>query len=153
MQPEKLAEVRQRFASNVLAPAFHRWAESAGLPADLPVRFEWRDGPTDIRANAAPPEFRICGAGERAEIEAAAAGEDGKPKLRRFNMVAYTGGLMRLQGWYLPVVVDLAGAKVLSENRPVLRSHDPERLVGHTDSVKITATQIKAAGVISGVGE
>ena len=35
-------------------------------------------------------------------IEAAAAGEepaDGKPKLPRFSMVAYTGGLMRIAGW------------------------------------------------------
>ena len=35
-------------------------------------------------------------------IEAAAdvaAGANGKPKLPRFSMVAYTGGAMRIAGW------------------------------------------------------
>ena len=38
-------------------------------------------------------------------IEAAAdvaAGDNGKPKLPRFSMVAYTGGAMRIAGWRYP---------------------------------------------------
>ncbi|MBU4400468.1 MAG: hypothetical protein KKE86_14180 [Planctomycetes bacterium] len=48
-------------------------------------------------------------------IEAAADGEtatDGKPRLPRFSMVAYTGGPMRVAGWRYPVVVDLAGSAI-----------------------------------------
>jgi len=37
------------------------------------------------------------------EIEAADGGAgDGKPKLPRFSMVAYTGGPMRIAGWLRP---------------------------------------------------
>ncbi len=43
----------------------------------------------------------------RSTCKAAEAAEEGKPSLRKFSMVAYTGGAMRLGGWPYPVVVDL----------------------------------------------
>jgi hypothetical protein len=108
--------------------------------------------PRDIRAASPPLDFRITAAGDRLEIAAAEPGEGGRPKPRRFSMTAYTGAAMRLgYGW--PVVVDLAGMTVPAQARPVLRGHDPERIVGHTEAIDVSAQRIKASGVLSGVGE
>lgn len=116
------------------------------------------DGNFTIRASSVPSSFRLCGASEGFELLAAAdtgdaAAPDGKPKLRRFNMVAYTGVQMRLFPFPYPVVVDLQGVKLPSQSRPVLRDHAADRIVGHTDTIEVTAQRIKAAGIISGVGQ
>ncbi len=47
-------------------------------------------------------------------LEAAAAGDDG-PKLATFDVLAYTGAPMRLNGYRFPVILDLNGVKVASE--------------------------------------
>ena len=52
------------------------------------------------------------------QIEAEAAVEGQAPALPRFRMVAYTGGPMRVAGWRYPVIVDLAGLSIPSQNRP-----------------------------------
>lgn len=80
------------------------------------------------------------------ELQAAAEGADG---LKRFSMVAYNGGPMRVGGWPEKVVVDLAGMRVTAKSRPVLRDHDPGKIVGHTESVEIQPKKILVAGVIS----
>ena len=50
---------------------------------------------------------------------------DDKPALRKFSMVAYTGGAMRLgRVGLIPVVVDLAGLRVTRKSRPILKDHD-----------------------------
>ncbi len=85
-------------------------------------------------------------------IEAAADGEaatDGKPRLPRFSMVAYTGGPMRVAGWRYPVVVDLAGLSIPSQSRPIRFGHDMQSGVGHTDAIRIEDGQLVAAGVVS----
>ena len=54
-------------------------------------------------------------------------------KLRRFSMVAYTGGPMRIAGWRYPVVVDLAGPAILrrgSGRIGIRRATVRARLVG-----------------------
>ncbi|HYD00772.1 MAG TPA: hypothetical protein VEB22_06045 [Phycisphaerales bacterium] len=84
-----------------------------------------------------------------AEIAAAAASGDGGTQLPRFKMVAYTGGTMRVSGWRHPVVLDLAGLSVPSQNRPIRFAHDAAAGVGHTDAIKVEAGQLVAAGVIS----
>ena len=84
-------------------------------------------------------------------IEAADKGEDGKPKLRRFKMVAYTGVEMNLWGWPHPVVVDLAGMIAGKKSRPILKDHDVSQIVGHTDSIDLDR-KLVVEGVISGVG-
>lgn len=84
-----------------------------------------------------------------AEIAAAAASGDGGAQLPRFKMVAYTGGTMRVSGWRHPVVLDLAGLSVPSQNRPIRFAHDPAAGVGHTDAIRVEAGQLMAAGVIS----
>jgi hypothetical protein len=85
-------------------------------------------------------------------IEAAAddtAPADGKPKLPRFSMVAYTGGVMRIAGWRYPVVVDLAGLGIPSQNRPIRFGHDMQSGVGHTDTIRIEDGKLLANGVVS----
>ena len=85
-------------------------------------------------------------------IEAAADGEtatDGKPRLPRFSMVAYTGSPMRVAGWRWPVVVDLAGLSIPSQSRPIRFGHDMQSGVGHTDSIRIEDGQLVAGGVVS----
>ena len=85
-------------------------------------------------------------------IEAAADGEpmaDGKPKLPTFSMVAYTGGMMRINGWRWPVIVDLAGLGIPSQNRPIRFGHDMQSGVGHTDVIRIEDGRLLATGVVS----
>ncbi|MGC9455253.1 MAG: hypothetical protein ACP5HU_10370 [Phycisphaerae bacterium] len=86
-------------------------------------------------------------------IEAAgdAAGRDGdgKPRLPRFTMVAYTGGTMRIAGWRYPVVVDLAGLSIPSQARPVRFGHDITAGVGHTDAIGVKDGRLIAAGIVS----
>ncbi len=83
------------------------------------------------------------------EIEAAADGGDGQSRLPRFTMVAYTGGPMRVGGWRYPLVVDLAGMAIPSQNRPIRFGHDMAAGVGHTDSIRITEGQLVATGIVS----
>jgi len=85
-------------------------------------------------------------------IEAAADGapeDQQKPKLPRFSMVAYTGGVMRIAGWRYQVIVDLAGLGIPSQNRPIRFGHDMQSGVGHTDAIRIEEGRLLAAGVVS----
>jgi len=86
----------------------------------------------------------------RAEIDLSAAAEaDQTEPLPRFRMVAYTGEAMRLAGWRHPVVIDLAGLSVPSQNRPIRFGHDAQAGVGHTDAIGVDGGQLVASGVIS----
>jgi hypothetical protein len=105
---------------------------------------------------AAPPEtpqvVAFACAPEWLQAEAAAPGADGqgaKPALPRFAMVAYTGGPMRLAGWRHPVVVDLAGLSIPTQNRPIRLGHDAAQGVGHTDGIRIEGGRLVATGVVS----
>ncbi len=80
------------------------------------------------------------------------AGETGAaPALPRFRMVAYTGGPMRIAGWRFPVIVDLAGLAIPSQNRPIRFGHDASAGagVGHTDAISVEAGQLIATGLVS----
>ena len=72
-----------------------------------------------------------------------------KPRLPRFSMVAYTGGPMRINGWRYPVIVDLAGLAIPSQNRPIRFGHDMQSGVGHTDAIQVENGRLTAAGVVS----
>ena len=88
-------------------------------------------------------------------VEAAASGDENAPTLRRFSMVAYTGGPMTLSGWPHPVVVDMAGMEIAGgsiKSRPILKDHNRSLIVGHTDSIRIEGNQLLVSGVISGAG-
>lgn len=81
------------------------------------------------------------------DIEAA-EGED-KPTQRSFEMLAYTGAAMTLAGWKHPVVVDLGGIEATEKPRPILRDHDPSKIVGHTSGIEITDEGLKVNGFVS----
>ena len=83
-------------------------------------------------------------------IEAAA--EDGKPSLKQFAMLAYTGGSMEVAAYWRPVVIDLAGLVASNDEIPVLLGHNTSQIVGH-GKAEITAQRVKLAGVISGGGD
>ncbi len=85
-----------------------------------------------------------------AKDDSAADGESSL--LRRFDMVAYTGGPMALAGWPHPVVVDLAGMTVSARSRPILKDHNPALIVGHTNQVRIEGASLLVTGVVSGAG-
>ncbi|MCK6488479.1 MAG: hypothetical protein L6R48_09155 [Planctomycetes bacterium] len=108
--------------------------------APLPVPGD----PPDVVAFACAPEW--------VEATAPALGADGQPAkavLPRFSMVAYTGGPMRLAGWRHPVIVDLAGLRIPTQNRPIRLGHDAAHGVGHTDSIRVEGGKLIASGVVS----
>jgi len=74
------------------------------------------------------------------------------PKVKKFSMVAYTGGPIQ-QFWLdAPVVLDLAGLDVGNSARPILRDHDSSQIVGHSTSIDNGGKRLKLAGEISGTG-
>ncbi|MCE5280330.1 MAG: hypothetical protein ABFD92_07810 [Planctomycetaceae bacterium] len=73
------------------------------------------------------------------------------PALPRFNMVAYTGGTMRISGWRYPLVVDLAGLAIPRQNAPIRESHGTR--VGHAEAIRVENGQLMASGIISCTGQ
>jgi len=72
------------------------------------------------------------------KVEAASAPGNGDQKpVPTFQMVAYTGGLMRVTGFPHPVVVDLEGLAITRQDIPVRLDHNHRQGVGHTQSVTI----------------
>ena len=96
-----------------------------------------------------PNEKTLILAVAKFEIQAALKGEDGKPKLPTFEMLAYTGAPMKLSGWRYPVIVDLDGLAIPSQQRPIRFSHDSMTGIGHTESISIQGGSLIARGVIS----
>ena len=84
-----------------------------------------------------------------AQIEVEAGADGASTALPRFQMLAYTGGPMRIAGWRHPVVIDLAGLAIPAQSRPIRFGHDPLSGVGHTDSIRIEQGQLMASGVVS----
>lgn len=88
-------------------------------------------------------KFKVTAA---ASIKGAATPAGKKPP--RFSCVAYTGAAMDLDGFDVPVVIDLAGMRTLSQARPALLDHCPtkENVVGQTDAIRITPKQLEVDG-------
>jgi len=114
------------------------------------------DQPSHPTRSSRPPRtLNLCAPVEGWLEAAPAAGDAQAANLRRFSMVAYTGGPMVLAGWPHPVVVDLAGLQVAGgglKSRPILKDHNRSLIVGHTDAVKVEGSQLLVSGVISGAG-
>ena len=85
------------------------------------------------------------------DLEAAASGDE-TPSPRRFTMTAYTGGPMKLAGWRHPVVVDLQGLAIGDQSRPILldHAHDVESVMGQTDEIAASETELLVTGQILG---
>lgn len=74
----------------------------------------------------------------------------GGTKIRKFNLLAYTGGKAYLPGRSMPVVFDLLTMKMVDGMPvPLLLDHDNTQPVGHTESVKIGASSITGLGYAS----
>jgi hypothetical protein len=84
---------------------------------------------------------------------AAASGDGATAKPPSFEANVYSGGMMTpsVDGGPLTVVVDLAGMAMPEGPIPVLRDHDPGRVVGHAQA-RLMDGKIVASGVISGTG-
>ncbi len=110
---------------------------------------KWKNRrPVPIKAarRDAPKAFRIAAVASGACAIQAAEGEG---KLATFKGVAYTGAQMRPMGWCNDVIIDIAGVQVPSQQRPALRQHDHEQVVGHTTAVTLDG-EIAIEGVFSG---
>jgi len=78
-----------------------------------------------------------------AQIEAASS--DGE---QRFRVDAYGGGPLRVAGYDLPIVVDLAGLD--SDGRIVANlDHDQAQRVGHVDQVENDGQKLSLSGIVS----
>lgn len=104
-----------------------------------------------LRASAVD-QRRLQLSGDGASVEWLTAADDAdKPKT--FSMVAYTGAKIRQWWSSYDIVVDLASMKQPSKSRPILRDHDPSKIVGHTTEITITARTILVKGIVSGENE
>ncbi len=81
-------------------------------------------------------------------LRAAAAG-DGGQRLPKVKILAYSGGPMRVSGYWDNVIIDLAGARFASHTTPLILDHDTGQRIGHTESQVIDGGKITASGVIS----
>jgi hypothetical protein len=73
-------------------------------------------------------------------------------KPRRFRVEAYNGGLLPVDGFEHPVVVDLTGLEAPNQI-PILIDHrkEVEATLGITDKIENTGTALHLAGVVTGV--
>jgi len=101
----------------------------------------------------APAEFNIECAGVGLVEFIEAADSDGEPQLKRFKMLAYTGGTLNLMFWPYPVIIDLTGLKIKGKSQPILRDHDYQLIVGHSDNVEVGTARVRVEGVMSGVSD
>ncbi|MCY2924915.1 MAG: hypothetical protein NT031_05665, partial [Planctomycetota bacterium] len=100
--------------------------------------------------NPEPRELDLTGT---LTIEAAAALAEGQPvRNRRFTMVAYTGGAMRIAGFSYPVVVDMSGLDLARSSWPIFVGHsqDIDDLLGQTDRVEVLGANLVASGEVIG---
>ena len=78
------------------------------------------------------------------------AAEGGKP--RRFSILAYSGGPLNVDGFDMPVIVDLDGLEIPGAI-PILIDHTKsvEATLGVTDTVTNDGLSLSLAGVVTGV--
>jgi hypothetical protein len=98
-----------------------------------------------VTLNAASPiTFPLFGG--RALLEASA----GSDKLRKFKLLAYTGGKAYLPTMSLPVVFDLSTLSIADGMPiPALLDHDNTKPVGHTEGVQIGPETITGYAITS----
>jgi len=82
-----------------------------------------------------------------AEVGFAAAAKGGKAR-PTFEIAAYAGGSLRLEGWYVPVVIDLKGLRA-DAHVAVLKDHDRAQIVGQGTAV-IGRQDVSLSGIITG---
>lgn len=80
------------------------------------------------------------------------AAESGKP--RRFDILAYTGGKLKVEGHPIPVVIDLQGLAI-PDNVPILIDHKKsvESTLGQADTALNDGTTLRLMGPVTGVSD
>lgn len=70
------------------------------------------------------------------------------------SIEAYSGGLMfpTINGKSVRAVIDLSGLQTPSQRLPILKHHDTQREVGHTESIINSGKTLTATGIASGSG-
>ena len=83
-------------------------------------------------------------------IQAAAPEANGTKKPATFSIRAYNGGKITVCNWPVPVVFDLNGLIIVSQQIPILDNHEPENhaVIGQTDKVMIANGGIDESGVL-----
>lgn len=94
-----------------------------------------------------PGQLRFSGGTGSAEL--LAAKDDDGDGLRRVKLNSYNGGMIRVNGFFSPVVVDISGVRVTAKSRPILFGHDSGRPVGHTEETQLNARNIKQTAILS----
>ncbi len=117
------------------------------MPAKLRKRQPART--SQVKARKGQISFRARSTGRTVKFTA----EGGENSLPRFEMEAYTGSRLLLAEFDLPVVIDLQGLSIKSQQRPMLRSHDHDRVVGHSTKIVASETNLVVSGIISGAGQ
>ena len=99
------------------------------------------------KTNLEPRELNLTGT---LSIESAASAD--QPRNRRFTMLAYSGGAMRIAGFSYPVIVDLSGLDLSRASWPIFVGHnqDIDDLLGQTDRVEVVGSSLIASGEVIG---
>lgn len=95
-------------------------------------------------------DLNICTGGT---VKLQAASDDG---LRKFELEAYTGGLVNLPQYDIPVVFELSSMRLQPNltQIPLLKDHDIHRGIGHAESVTIDSSAgVSGTGVMSVPGD
>jgi hypothetical protein len=112
-----------------------RQREGGGTPGHAP-----------ILAADRPPSLLDLRADAIIDLAAAA---DGSKKRPTFQIHAYSGDLMKIEGYWLPIVIDLAGLSA-RDATPVVLNHDETAIVGQATKTVISKAGIDLSGNITG---
>ena len=115
------------------------WGGDSGINWAMGIMDRERKG-----VKAAMIEIQAESASITAAVEAGA-----QPK---FDVVAYNGGPLKVGGYDLPIVIDLAGLDV---GKSVIANlhHKKDQLVGHVDNIENDGKGLKLKGLVSAVTE
>lgn len=88
---------------------------------------------------------------ETLELKAAAGGDD--EKIRPFDMLAYSGGRLKVAGFPGGIVVDMSGVTIKASGGklPITLDHKDSQRVGHSEEIEVDvkASQIRLSGLTS----
>ena len=93
------------------------------------------EGSDNVRASAEETDLLAFTAA--VDFAAADYAKPDTPPPRSFAIHAYSGGPMAVEGFYHPVVVDLAGVQAAANDLPVFLNHDETQLSGRENRASI----------------
>lgn len=65
-----------------------------------------------------------------------------------FEMTVYSGEIIPNHWWWGNLAIDLDGIQIYKQELPVLRDHEPDRIVGYTKRIKVENGRVKVKGYI-----